>query len=176
MYSFSYLEPVCCSMLSSNCCFLTCIQISQEAGQVVWYSHLFQNFPQFVVVNKADVFLELPCFFCDAKDVGSLILGSFRVLLLRFFLNPAWTSGSSRFMYCWSLAWTILSITLLVCESKVKLLSCVPLFVTPQTVAYQAPPSMGFSRQEYWSGLPFPYPGGCSRPRDRLGLRWICYL
>ena len=45
MYSFSYLEPVCCSMSSSNCCFLSCIQISQEAGQVVWYSHLFQNFP-----------------------------------------------------------------------------------------------------------------------------------
>ena len=41
MYSFSYLEPVCCSMSSSNCCFLTCIQISQEAGQVVWYAHLF---------------------------------------------------------------------------------------------------------------------------------------
>ena len=40
MYSFSYLEPVCCSMSSSNCCFLTCIQVSQEAGQVVWYSHL----------------------------------------------------------------------------------------------------------------------------------------
>ena len=57
-------------MNSSNCCFLTCKQISQEAGQVVWYSHLFQNFPQFIVihtvkgfgiVNKAeiDVFLEL---------------------------------------------------------------------------------------------------------------------
>ena len=46
MYSFSYLEPVCCSMSSSNYCFLTCIQVSQEAGQVVWYSHLFQNFPQ----------------------------------------------------------------------------------------------------------------------------------
>ena len=70
MYSFSYVEPVCCSMSSSNCCFLTCIQISQEAGHVVWYSHLFQNFPQFIVihtvkgfgiVNKAeiDVFLEL---------------------------------------------------------------------------------------------------------------------
>ena len=48
MCSFSYLEPVCCSMSSSNCCFLTCIQISQEAGQMVWYSHLFQNFPQFI--------------------------------------------------------------------------------------------------------------------------------
>ena len=82
MYSFSYLEPVCCSMSSSNCCFLTCIHISQQAGQVVWYSHLFQNFPQFIVIhtvkgfgiiNKADVFLELSCFFDDPADVVSLI-------------------------------------------------------------------------------------------------------
>ena len=87
MYSFPDLEPVYCSMSSSNCCFLTCIQISYEAGQVVWYSHLFQNFPQFVVihtvkgfgiVNKAeiDVFLELCCFFDDPTDAGNLISGS----------------------------------------------------------------------------------------------------
>ena len=50
---------------------------------------------------------------------------------------------------------------------KVKSLSCVRRFGTPWTVAYQAPPSMGFSRQEYWSGLPFPSPGESSRPRDR---------
>ena len=87
MYSFSYLEPVCCSMSSSNCCFLTCIRISQEAGQVVWYSHLFQNFPQFIVINtvkgfgivnkaEIDAFLELSCFFHDPVDVGNLISGS----------------------------------------------------------------------------------------------------
>ena len=87
MYSFSYLEPVYFSMSSSNCCFLTCIQVSQEAGHVVWYSHLFQNFLQFIVihivkgfgiVNKAeiDVFLELSCFFDDPADVGNLISGS----------------------------------------------------------------------------------------------------
>ena len=87
MYAFPYLEPVCCSMSSSSCYFLTCIQIFQEAGQVVWYSHLFQNFPQFVVihrvkgfgkVNKAevDVFLELSCSFNDPIDVGDLISGS----------------------------------------------------------------------------------------------------
>ena len=74
-------------MSSSNCCFLTCIQISQEADQVVWYSHLFQNFLQFIVidtvkgfgiVNKAeiDVFLELSCFLDDPADVGNLISGS----------------------------------------------------------------------------------------------------
>ena len=73
---------------------LTCIQISQEAGQVVWYFHLFQNFPQFVVIYtikdfgivnqaKVDVFLELSCFFDDPADVGNLISGSLP------FLNPA---------------------------------------------------------------------------------------
>ena len=87
MYSFSYLEPVCCSMSSSNCCFLTCIQISEEAGQVVWYFHLLKNFAQFVgihivksfgIVNKAeiDVFLKLSCFFNDPVNVGNLISGS----------------------------------------------------------------------------------------------------
>ena len=43
-------------MSSSNCCFLTCIQISQEAGQVVCYSHLFQNFPQFIVIHTVKGF------------------------------------------------------------------------------------------------------------------------
>ena len=71
-------------MSSSNCCFLTYIQISQEAGQVVWYAHLFQNFPQFIVIhtvngfgiaNKAeiDVFLELSCFFDYPVYAGNLI-------------------------------------------------------------------------------------------------------
>ena len=116
MYSFSYLEPVCCSMSSSNCYFLTCIQVSQEADQVVWCSHLFQNFPQFIVIHtvkgfgivskaEIDVFLELSCFFDDPLDVGSLISGSSA-------FQPAWTSGSSRFTYCWSLACRIFSITL----------------------------------------------------------------
>ena len=74
-------------MCSYNCCFLTCIQISQEADQVVWYSHLFKNFPQFVkihtvkgfgILNKAelDVFLELSWFFNDSMAVANLISGS----------------------------------------------------------------------------------------------------
>ena len=74
-------------MSSSNCCFLTCISVFQEAGQVVWYFHLFKDFPQFIVihtvkgfgiVNKAeiDVFPELSCFFDDPADVGHLISGS----------------------------------------------------------------------------------------------------
>ena len=55
-FSFPNLEPVCCSMSSSNCCFLSCIQISQEAHQVVWYSHLFKNFVQFVVIYTVKAF------------------------------------------------------------------------------------------------------------------------
>ena len=121
MYSFSYLEPVCCSMSSSNCCFLTCIQVSQEAGQVVWYPHLFQNFPEFIVIHRVkgfdivnnteiDVILEFSCFFDDPADVGNFISGS------SAFSKSTFTSGIYQFTYWWSLAWRILSITLLACE------------------------------------------------------------
>ena len=74
-------------MSSSNCWFLTCIQVTQEAGKVVWYSYLSKNFPQFVVIHtvkgfsivskaEAVVFLEFSCFLCDSTDVGNLISGS----------------------------------------------------------------------------------------------------
>ena len=87
MYSFPDLESASCSISGSNCCFLTCIQVSQEAGKVVWYSYLFQNFPQFVVMHtvkgfsvvneiEVDVFLEFPCFLHDPMNIGSLISGS----------------------------------------------------------------------------------------------------
>ena len=71
-------------MSGSNCYFLTCIQVSQETGKVVWHSYLFQNFQQFelihtikgvCVVNEADVFLEFSYFFYDPTDVGNLISG-----------------------------------------------------------------------------------------------------
>ena len=95
-------------------------------GQVVWYSHLFLNFPQFIVihtvkgfgiVNKAeiDVFLEL--------SSGTFLMiqqmSAIWSLVPLPFPKPAWTSGSSLFTHCWSLAWRILSITLLACEMSV---------------------------------------------------------
>ena len=104
-------------MFGSNCCFLTCIQISQEAGQVVWYSHLFQNFPQFVVIHTVKGFDIV-----NKAEVDGLSFLMIQQMLVIWslvplpFLNPAWTSGSSWFMYCWSLAWRILSITLLACD------------------------------------------------------------
>ena len=119
-----HLEPVCCSMSGCNCCFLTCIQISQEAGQVVWYSHLLKNFPQFVVIhtekafgiiNKAEVgvFLEFLTYFDDPGDVGNLISVS------SAFSKSSLNIWNSQFTYCWSLAWRILSITLLAFEMSV---------------------------------------------------------
>ena len=74
-------------MFGSNCYFLTCIQISQEIGKVVWYSHHFKNFLQFVVIHtvkgigiineaETDVYLEFPCFLYDPTNVDYLISSS----------------------------------------------------------------------------------------------------
>ena len=109
-------------MPGSNCYILTCIQISQEAGMVVWYSHMLRNFPHFVVIHTAKGFgvvnkAEVDVFFWNflAFSMIQQMLAIWSLLPVSF-LNPAWTSGISQFMYCWSLAWRILSITLLVCE------------------------------------------------------------
>ena len=125
-------------MSSSNCCFLTWIQISQEAGQVVWYFHLLKNFSQFVVihtvkgfgvVNKAevDVFLEHPCFFYDPMDVGNLISGSsafFKSSLniwkfsVHVLLKPALENFEHYFARVWdkcncAVVWTFVEIAFL---------------------------------------------------------------
>ena len=87
MYSFPSFEPVHCSMSGSNYCFLICIQVSQKADKVIWFSHRFKNFLQFVVIHtvigfskvnetEVDVFLEFSCFTYDPADVGNLISGS----------------------------------------------------------------------------------------------------
>ena len=86
MDSFLNLEPVCCSTSRSSCCFFTCIQISQEAGQVVWYSHLLKNFPvccdphsqrlSCSQWSRSRCFLEFSCFFYDPMNVVNLISGS----------------------------------------------------------------------------------------------------
>ena len=108
-------------MSSSNCCFLICTQVYQEAGQVVWYAHLFQNFPHFTVihtvkgfgrVNRAeiDVFLELSCFFHDPADVGNLIFGSsafFKTSLniWKFMVHILLKSGLENFEHYFTSVW-----------------------------------------------------------------------
>ena len=110
---------VCCSISSSNCCFLTCIQVFRETSKVGWYFHLLKNFPVccyphkvFSVVNEAeaDIFLEFRCFLHYPMNVGNLISGS------SAFSRPS--------LYIWKFLvhillkanWRILSIILLACE------------------------------------------------------------
>ena len=87
MYSFPNLEIDHCSMSGSNYCILICLQIFQDAGNVVWYFHLFKHFPQFLVTNpvkgfgiinkpEVDIVLKFSCFFYDPKDVDNLISDS----------------------------------------------------------------------------------------------------
>ena len=82
-YSFPNFEPVHCFMSSSNCCFLTRIQVSWETSKVIWYSYLFKNFPQFVVIctvkgfsvingAEVDMFMAFPCFLSDPTNVSNL--------------------------------------------------------------------------------------------------------
>ena len=108
-------------MSSSNCCFLTCIQISQEAGRVVWYSHLFKNLLQFVVihtgkgfsiVNKAEVdaFLELSCFFDDPVNVGNLIsvssaFSKFNLNIWKFTVHVLLKPGLEHFEHYFVSMW-----------------------------------------------------------------------
>ena len=108
-------------MSSSNCCFLACIQTSQEEGQVVWYSHLFQNFPQFVVIHtvnsvgivnkpKADVFLEPSCFFDDPTDVGNLIscyyaFSKSSLNNWKFMVHVLLKSGLENFVHYFASVW-----------------------------------------------------------------------
>ena len=88
MYSLPNFEPVQCSLSNSDCCFLSCIQVSQETGKMVWYSHLSKSFPQFVMIHRVkgfsivneteiDVFLKFPCFLYNPANVGNLISSSF---------------------------------------------------------------------------------------------------
>ena len=136
MYLFPNFEPAHCSMSSSNCCFLPCIQASQEAGEKVCYSHLFQNFPQFFVihtvngfsmVNEADVFLEFSCFFSDPTDVGNLTSSSSVFSKSRFYiwkfsvhvlLKPSLENFEHDLTSMWNecncvVAWTFFGIALL---------------------------------------------------------------
>ena len=138
MFPFTNMEPVCCSMSTSNCFFLTCRQISQDAGQVVSYAHLFKNFPQFVVIHtvkgfgvvnkaKVDVFVELSCFFDDPADAGNLISGSSTVsksslniwkFMVQVLLKPSLENFEHYFPSVWDectceVVWTLFGITFL---------------------------------------------------------------
>ena len=114
-YSIFNPEPISCSIQGSNCCFLTCIQVSWETGKMVWYSHLFKSFPQFIMIHtvkglgivdetEIDVFLEFLSVLYDPANVGNL-LSAIRVvsvylrlfIFLQAILIPACNSSSLAF-------------------------------------------------------------------------------
>ena len=85
-------------MSSSNCCFLTCIQVSQEAGQVVWYSHLFQNFPQFLVIHTVKGFgiVMYGCESWTVKKAECRRIDAFVLWCWRRLLRVPWTARRSN--------------------------------------------------------------------------------
>ena len=97
MYSSPNLEPVRCPVSGSDCCFLTCIQISQGAGQVAWYSHLFKNFPPFIVIHTVKGFSVINQWSRNRCFSGILLLFLWSRMLVVWsliplhFLNPSWT-------------------------------------------------------------------------------------
>ena len=125
-------------MSSSICCFLTCIQVSQETSKVIGYSHFLRNFSQFVVIHtvkslstvneaKVDVFQKLFCFFYNPMDVGNLISGSSDFsksrlyiwkLLVHTLLKPSLKDFEHNFTSIWNehnctVVWTFFGISLL---------------------------------------------------------------
>ena len=138
MYFFPNLESVWCSKSNSNCCFLSCIQNFQEAGKVVWCSHLFKDFQQFAVIHtvksfgvineaETDVFLELSCFFDDPTNFGNLIsdFSAFSKTSLKFWkftvhvlLKPGLENFEHYFTSVWdecncAVVWILFGITFL---------------------------------------------------------------
>ena len=125
-------------MSGSNYCFLNHIQVSQETGKVVWYSHHFKNFTQFVVIptvrglsvvseTEVDVFLELLCFLHNPMNVGNLISGCSAfskpsLYIWKFFihilLKPSLTDVEHHLIRMWEehncmVIWTIFGIAFL---------------------------------------------------------------
>ena len=148
MDSFPNLELVHCPMSSSNCFSLTCIQVSQEAGKVVWYFHLFKNCPQsfvthtikgFSVVNEAevDVFLEFSIFFYDATDVGNLLSGS--------------SAFSKSSLNIWNLAWG---------------------WIQPALTQWAASELLNSAPLRKWHPTPVLLPGKSHGRRSLVGYSW----
>ena len=125
-------------MTSSNYCFLTCIQVSQKTGKVVWYSHFFKTFPQFLMIhtvkgfniaNKAelDIFLEFSSFLLNLMSIGSLISGSSAFskpslniwkFLIHVLLKPSLKDFEHNLASVWNkcncvVVWTLFGIALL---------------------------------------------------------------
>jgi len=138
-------------------CFATYLPTNRGPDAMIFVFWMFSFKPTFSLSS----FTFIKTLFSASSLSAIRVVPSAYLRLLIFLpaiLIPAYASSSPVFLMMYS-AYKLNKV-------KVKSLSCVRLFATPWTVAYQAPLSMGFSRQEYWSGVPLPSPRGSSWPRD----------
>ena len=172
MYSFCYLEPVCCSMSSSNCRFLTCIQISPEAGQVVWYSHLFQNFPQFIVIHTVKGFGKLlfPWYLITLNFFSRAYLPLYMTSLMRSHSNL-----SPIFKLNCLLSYPVLKILNIFCmcaESlQLHLTLCNPMDCSPPGSFVH-----GLLQARILEWVPVPSSRGSSPPRSRTYVSYVSWI
>ena len=149
MYSFPNLEPVCCSMSSSNCCFLNCVQISQEAGKV--HIIFLKGQKECHTINRSQFY---PFLITLPKVLPSMIYFHHSTLKSKG-RSPEGHEKSHR-RTSWDTA------SLFLCAYVLSHVNC----ATPQATAYKTPLSTWFSRQECWSGA-ISFSRGSSRPRDQ---------
>ena len=161
--------------LRGSCCSI-CLLLFQGKCMFSFIRNC-QYFPKvaaafYILINNMDISVTLhPCqhlMFClfNFSHSSKCIVVSYLYSNFYFLM----TNGIEQFYICLV---NICTFPFMKVKVKMKSLSHVRLFATPWTVAYQAPPSMGFSRQEYWSGLLFSFSRGSSQPRDRTRVSRI---
>ena len=180
----SRFGTLCCSMSSSTCCFLTCIHISQEADQVVWYSHLLQNFPQFIYIFiSVKMMLSKLLVFHFSLSNGKFLGCRFQLQrYCEFLIARTWLySAVEMKVKMWNLPqllfiWKHLFLYEYMCAWVLSCFSPVQLFASLWTVACQVPLSMASSRQEYWSRVAIASSRGSSQLRDQTCISCSSFI
>ena len=182
-------------MSGSNCCFLTCIQISQEASKVVWYSHLLRNFPQFVVSHtvksfnvfneaEVDIFLELSCSFYNPMDLGSLrsslyycFLSSNINISLGVAVGPKsrlwrfnWFSKTLVQLNYWLIRSSQLKYTLIWTSVLCLVTHWGPTLCDPMDCSLPGSSVHGILQARTLEWVAIPFSRGCSWPRDQTQI------
>ena len=131
MYSFPNFDPVSCSMSGSNFCFFICIQVSQETGKVVWYSHLFKSFPQFVMIPQVP----------ETVTVFLFLFSLFKLSSVQSF-SHVWLSATP----CTAAQQDSLSITN--SQSLLKLMSIESVMPSKYLILLSSPPAFNLSQHQ----------------------------
>ena len=151
-YSFPNFEPVCCFASGSNCCFLTCIHISQEAGQVVWYSHLLKNFSHFVVIHTVKYVILTYM----TKDLDKNLLNLINIIL---FICVIFSFSVTEFMY--------------MCKAQSWFCHIYYIFMVPQKYILNSVIQISFNLNSFGSPVALIWNGWFMQPPRHKSLSWI---